>query len=338
MLHRFSENPVERRMFERLREQETETFYNPENIEIILEEGGEERLKESDFSDIYDKGEIERDRTMVSVLKRKFERDLDHLNPEEIRKIEEKKEWSEALEVIITQRGSECGWFGDDAYLVRATEYDDLVNGLDGVLEFAPAGKTSEGKEKVRRLVLAIDASMQPALDNVRRKINRNLDHLTGRGDKLQVKYFESVVDGFRGRLDMVVPVVVGIDAGNTNRLIGLFAEMIKLGNIKTKDRNVLERHQRQLSKAQEHPAQRAFLEEIRMQLDCYLSLLENRTDEASKLYKEEISALLDKIKAVIKEKGHIREDGATDLSGISKDSVLRSIRKALPPKKRKHP
>lgn len=336
MTHKLSENPAEREMFRRLSEQESGFFYNPKNIEIILKEGGEERLKEEEFADIYSQEEVEKDRIIVSALKREFEKDLDHLDPAEIRKIEEKKQWSEALEVIITQQGGECGWFGKEASSVRAARYDDYVNGVDGVLEFEPKPER-QGKGKVRRIVLAIDASMNPDFENVKRKVDRNLAHLTERGEeRIKVKYFESQVDGFKGELEMVIPVVVGVDGGNANRLIGLFADIIELGNSKSKERSIKERYQKLIGEAREHPAQRVFLEEIKEQLVCYAAYFEGHTDKEGKLYQEEVLALLDKIEEVIAEKEYIKEDGTVDLGGLESDGVFLSIKKALPVTKRK--
>ena len=47
---------------------------------------------------------------------------------------------SEALEIIIINEGEINNWFGENAYLVRTTKFDDFINGFDGILEIDSQG------------------------------------------------------------------------------------------------------------------------------------------------------------------------------------------------------
>ena len=55
--------------------------------------------------------------------------------------------------------------------------------------------------------------------------------------------------------------------------------------------------------KIEEHPAQFIFLEEIKMQLNMYSRLLENKNDEISNLYKQEIKDFVEIINNIIESK-----------------------------------
>lgn len=289
-------------------EQELDRFHHQANAELILEKG-EGRMREEDFTDVYGAQKIGNDKKVLEALKREFEKDLDHLSPEEVEKVEAGKKMSEALELVVTQNGDFYSWFGDDVYMIRTTEYDDLVNGVDAVLEFSP--ETGPGQDnKVRRLALAIDTSTRGHRFSLQRKISRHSEYLTKRRKPLEVKYFQSAITGEKSRIFKIVPVVIGIEGKNANTLIDLFAQLIKLDK-----KSPL--YQEKVEQARTHPVQVVFLEEIQEQFNYYLRLLEGRQDEESDFYRKEISKLSTRIEATLASKKHL------DAESLRKDKVF---------------
>lgn len=291
------------------------------NAELILKEGEGTRLQEIDFADVYPKAEISRDRQVIETLKAKFEKDLDHLSPEEIKRVEAGKKMSEALEAIIVEEGETFNWFGKDTLVIRTTEYDDVVNGVDAVLEFEPSENDSPD-ERVRRLALAIDASMSPEHFSVQRKISRHSEHLTRKRPPLEIKYFNSAADNYKGKLTRVVPVVVGIEGKNTDELIDLFAQLTKLGNAPKQNQTAMSLYKEKIQEAENHPVQVIFLREIQEQLIYYLRLLELFQDSEADFYRTEITKLLTNIEKSLETKKDI------NATNLEQDQVFCLIKK----------
>lgn len=271
-----------------------------ENVELVLNSASQERPNERDFTDLYSQGVIDRDLEVVHILERKFHDNLEHLNPAEIKRVEEGKKRSEALEVIMVEGGELHNWFGERGFLSRTGKYDDY-NGIDGVLEIVQ-GDEESGELEPHNIALAIDASMRPDFSSIERKILRNIERVTG-PKKPQVKYFQSAVNGVKKKLTMVLPVVVGVEGKHAEELTDLFGEVIRLRGTKDRNENAKKILKEKLERIANHPAQIIFLQEIIDQLNAYAALFGARADKDSVAYGQKAKELSNVINGIMETK-----------------------------------
>jgi hypothetical protein len=236
------------------------------------------RLKEDDFEDVFDSEEIQRDRQTVANIKEGFRKQLEHFAPDEIKRAERGKMISEALEVVIHTQAESSNWFGENALTTRTTEYDDLVNGVDIVVEF------DIGSELEPQIIaLAIDASMLPKFSSVKKKIDNNIKKVVDNTKPMKVKYFESQIDGQKKKLNMIVPAVIGLEGNNANELILLLKQLLAIKEtIKQgqESKSLTSRKGEVQKQLEKHPAQIIFLKELIVQLEMYLKLFGDKQDE----------------------------------------------------------
>lgn len=290
------------------------------NIELLIESKKNERLNEKDFKDIFTEQEIENDLKIVNVLENQFEKDILHLNQEEIIRIENSKKRSEALEIIITSEGEPNNWFGENAYLTRTTKYDDFINGFDGILEIDSRGTMID---KIQRAALAIDASMKAETYSIDKKIKSNIQKIITKEKPLGIKYFKSAIDNRKGKLKTIIPVVVGINGEKADELTDFCAQLIKLKSNKEKTDNEKNLFKEIQKKIEKHSAQFIFLEEIKFQLNMYIRLLENKNDGTSNLYKQEIKDFIEIINNII----GLKKDIIQNRSEIENDEIYLIIK-----------
>ena len=117
---------------------------------------------------------------------------------------------AKALEVALHERVNNDGWFGDRAHMIMPSDYDDLANGNDGVLEFhEQAGAKSY-------LGLAIDVTFYHDPGKKFEIIKEQIDE-----SRLgTVKYFRSSDNTFEGRLKNVPRAVVMLNAADATRMV----------------------------------------------------------------------------------------------------------------------
>lgn len=295
-------------------------------VDFILKNEVGERLKEDDFIDSFSKEEIDRDKEVVQSIKSRLAEEADHLEPdvrEEQRLIRKR---SEALEIIIGDQVELNGWFGMEASLVRLAEYDDYVSGADVVVEFDMGGDTPE------RFAIAIDASFGTQGDTLERKIKRNLRKVLGIKDRkgeltkpAEIKYFRSEIDDHKGKLEMVVPVVVGIDKRHCNQVMGAFADIIKLKDTKGRKETKEDGDERRkkvkekIKRMAEHPVQLVFIQEVILQLQMYLRLLSEAAPDRQELYTQKTKTLLEIFKEISEAKKDISSEATVDDRVFSK-------------------
>lgn len=263
-----------------------ETRASMSDCELVSNNSYSSRIDIDTFRDIYSKEQIERDEQRCEYLKRSYAEKNKVLGKEAVFAATR----SDALETIVVNQAEMNNWFGENSFLIRTSEYDDYNNHVDAVLEFAIEGKESQ------RLALAIDSTSASSRNNdvINRKIERNIEDV--KYDRTTVKYFESQVDNFRGRLRTVLPVVVGLDERNSDDLISLSATIIKLEAQKISGNARLAQIKKEMEK---HPAQLLFLEEIKQQLEMYHGL---------EIYKNnnQLLSILETIKEVMGEKAEL--------------------------------
>ncbi len=122
------------------------------NYEIILEY--KENLavpNPKDFMGIYLKEVIGKDLNRLRLTEKRIAEDYSKLGVMEREILDENKKRGECLEIILADQIYDGDWFGPEAMTSITSEYDDIVNGIDMIVEF--------DKEKPQRMALAVDAS-----------------------------------------------------------------------------------------------------------------------------------------------------------------------------------
>lgn len=249
-----------------------ESHHQPENSNPFLESARREAVKTilshqkgqrvdiSTFKDIYG-DEVNIDQDTVKKIKISFSNKdwLEDLPKEDENRILFAHQRSDALEVVISDYGELYCWFGENCFLQRTSEYDDFVNNVDMVLEY---DYYEDGKPQ--RFALVLDTSMRTTEEKIGKKINRNIDKV--KNGQMRLKYFESQIDGFKGELTEILPVVVGVGGKTADDLMTSVSQILKLED------NGINSSEHKLKLAQ-HPAQLLLLNEIKIQLEMYQRL-----------------------------------------------------------------
>lgn len=290
---------------------ESKNFIHPKDIEFILRCTEEERPKLEDFEnneDGYTSDVLKRDKQYLSKLKEKISQHSDHLPPDALKQARENKQRSDALEAAMVNLGELSNWFGENSAVFRTTEYDDVVNGVDAVVEINPTDKDEISEDEVQRVALAIDASTSIEREVLEKKINRNIKKIMGETEHdFEVKYFKSELTDYTGPLQDIIPVVIGIESKNANELLSIYARILELKKKGAKkDEEEKTELKSLLKKTAEHPAQVLFFEEIKDQLDAYKNLLNSKRgikfERKLKIY-DKINELLATIAEIEKDK-----------------------------------
>lgn len=207
--------------------------------------------KEKDFTDVYPEEEVEKDINLVSKIKKGFsiKNENEFLgNPE---MIEKKKRVSDIYEGVIVEQAEQNAWFGENVNFYSTSEYDDLINGVDGVAEFF-----SEDGESKDYTAMSFDVVFsgenEKGLDSVNYsdyvegKLNKTKKSIDN-GELIEVKYFE---DNEGNKKTLQAPrIILGSRLVSAENLINLWGS-------KHPDRN---------KKLAEHPIQ------IKLLLETYL-------------------------------------------------------------------
>lgn len=153
-----------------------------------------------DFDDSYDKAKIMSDLTYVESLKEKFETN-------------DTQQTAKVLEAILYEQIELSNWLGENAETFKTSEYDDFVNGVDMIVEFNDDESTSH-------LALGVDITFgSKAVAKKFERIKKEIE-----ADNLaRIKYFES--HGFKGALQQLPRVVIGVEKETVNQLAGLWIQ-----------------------------------------------------------------------------------------------------------------
>lgn len=156
------------------------------------------------FADLYSEENVAKDLRYVEDRKRAFQsssdREVSHgLTEQDVKDLSERVEY----EVI---RGINAGrWFeGVGAY--KTSEYDDIANGVDVVLEML-------NQNTYGHLGLGLDITFSQNVEKKFKRIKGEIDAYDGEKSRLgRVKYFNSKNTGIRGELGDLARAVVAID------------------------------------------------------------------------------------------------------------------------------
>lgn len=234
-------------------------------------------IRPQDFADLYDPEQIKKDLAYVEMRKASFEGDKGS------------KMAADVLEAIMYEHTELSNWWGEHASTVKTSEYDDIANGVDLVVEF------NEPRRSAARLAVGIDATF--GVGSVGGKLQRIKSDLD-KGKLATIKYYKSANSNFRGELSNIPRVVVGTEKDTVLRLANLWTENEK----------------RQLG---EHPIQRLVLEQTFAQLVAY-------SDYATRIGNHELGSSFEHDIALTEEA--LREKRSIRLGELEDDKVHAEI------------
>lgn len=111
-------------------------------------------------------------------------------------------------------------WMGPSAYFIVPSKYDDLANGIDGLVEF------EEEKGRASHLGLALDATYRQDSES---KLYTIRDRILA-GDAMRMKYFQSEALDMRGELTSLPRTVAAFDYQTIARIGELWLNKDKDG------------------------------------------------------------------------------------------------------------
>lgn len=159
-----------------------------------------------DFADFYAREMINEDKRTIADCEQEFlKRAKEH---------PEKERWQRLaliFEALVLDQTERSNWLGADAMTIRASKFDDYVNGVDMIVEFP--------EEVSRHLALAVDVTTSDLLAEKFSRIREEIDD-----DYLpQIRYFNS--KNFRGELKNVPRVIIGADRSTVRQIGELWLE-----------------------------------------------------------------------------------------------------------------
>lgn len=225
----------------------------------------------------------------------------------------------ELFEAIVNSQVAESDWMGASADIIVPSRYDDIANGVDGIVEFEREGGGSS------HLALAVDVTdsekkMAEKFEKVRRSIQE--------GSLSEVKYFKS--KNFRGELSGVPRVVVGAGRETVGNIAELLLRFRRLRTTVTAGRRSAEEPTAMEQRAAQdlvrvrqevatHPLQGMLLTEVKTQLGSFQKFaLKAGKDAMAARYAE----VLTLIEAVLAEKG----DEAVVRGEVAEDQIYRMV------------
>lgn len=166
-----------------LSETETVVFTN------LLPRLEELTVKMEKFEDQYGKDEIAADLEKIRIKK-------EHIEESGQKTESTKKKRSQILEGVLTEQIELSNWFGNDVSTVVASEFDDLFNGIDLILEL---GDTDN---------VGIDVTS--TTERIEKKLSIIKEHIL-RGYLSQAKYFQSEKHDPKRKIKRLPQLIVGV-------------------------------------------------------------------------------------------------------------------------------
>ena len=194
-------------------------------------------LDPKDFKGVpgYTDEEIDADIKNVHDKERRF-------NKEHTPAQKEQKKFAKMLEAMLNELIELHDWLGPYAETITTSDYDDIVNGVDMVVEFQ-----DEEKKSASHLALAIDVTFA---SDIGKKIDRIKEEIRN-GGLSRIKYFASEFLEHPGELVDIPRVIIGADVDTIKNLGTLWL---------AEDKKALAVHE----------MQKVVLEEVRIQLEVF--------------------------------------------------------------------
>lgn len=221
------------------------------------------RIREEDFLEPdgpYTRESVERDLEIVRRKEESFGKDRDEY-------FAEQKKLADIFEALVIEHGELSQWFGENAYTVKTSRYDDYENGVDAVIEFRDEESSASHLGMGVDVTFSRDTSAK--FDRVKKQIEK--------GRLTRIKYFHSDHLKIHGQLYDVPEVIIGADKKTVLEL----AELWERGK-----NSELGRHRIQIM----------ILHQMQEQLDAFASYASSLgQDGLARLYREKL-AIIDQI------------------------------------------
>lgn len=173
----------------------------------------------------YEAREVAEDRGDVSNLHRKMARsqvqDIRNKPQQEADHFKKSVELGRAFEGVLLAQMQEKKWLGENVQILIPTRYDDVINGVDAVIEV-------ENDAQYSHLALGVDVASGHA--STHKKIEKIFDEIR-HGELAQMRYFHSKALGIRGQKDNIRRVIISADRNSAAENISLWMDEQKTGN-----------------------------------------------------------------------------------------------------------
>ena len=205
-------------------------------LELLQKKSEPYTPKESNFADIYSKEEVQKDLDLIEKIKKQFK-----VNETSEGKLF--KRISDVFEGVVAEQAEQNAWFGSNVTFYHTSEYDDLVNGVDGVAEFY-----EEDRKDSQHTAMSFDVVFYSDAQRIIDKLERTREMIKN-GQLTEVKYFEDE-EGIKRKIK-APRIVLGSRLSSAENLIDMWGK-------KSPDKN---------KRLAEHPMQIKLLLESYMQL-----------------------------------------------------------------------
>jgi hypothetical protein len=162
------------------------------------------------FRDLYGEEIINRDLEYVRRLEEKFAQESQSGSQQErIHRL------ATIFENIFQEQAERNNWLGDNVYIIKASRFDDIKNGVDNIAEFQKEDRSAS------YLALAIDVTMSADVEKKLKRIKKGIEN----GHLATVKYFVSQYTNIRGEFSRIPHVVIGADIKTIKELAELWLQ-----------------------------------------------------------------------------------------------------------------
>lgn len=234
----------------------------------------------------YEDQEIEDDIESVHEKEARFEKED---TPEQ----KEQKKFAKMLEAMLNELIELHNWLGPNAETITTSDYDDIFNGVDMVVEFQ-----DKREKSASHLALAVDVTFA---SDISKKIDRIKEGIKN-GELSRIKYFASEFLEQRGKYGDVPRVIIGADMDTIKNLGAIWL---------AEDKKALAVHE----------MQKVVLEEVRMQLEVFAAYARTKNQETvAGIYESTLRIIHD----ILQEKKEVRVDA------LLHDRVFRAIQREV--------
>ena len=249
-----------------------------EHYQIVIEAAYQKALQtetdqvtEMEFANLYGEDVVQADAQHAQKLRKEFKAsDEDKLDNVPFNA--DPRKLSSALEAIITEQIELNEWFGEGTNTLQTTNFDDIENGIDCIVEF----NSEEGR---KNLGLAFDTTYAYKTI-VKRKVARIAREIK-KGELGKIKYFKTTDGSIAGRMKNIPKVILSVERKNAIMLAEAWVEGKQ-------------------EELQVHPVQLMLLQQIEFQLEGQLNLAQ--LYDASDIIRS-LETQLTLIRRILKEK-----------------------------------
>ncbi|MAQ76944.1 hypothetical protein CL684_00210 [Candidatus Campbellbacteria bacterium] len=171
--------------------------------------------KEEDFVDVHGEAVVQKDKALVEKIKQKHLEKNDNDENQEL--LEKLKRISDIYEGVIGEQAEQNEWFGSGVNFYPTSEYDDFVNGVDGVAEFFDEAEESDA----HHIAMSFDVVFSNHSERVISKLDRTKE-MIDKGELAEVKYFEDQ-NGNKRKI-LASRIILGSRLVSAENLINLWA------------------------------------------------------------------------------------------------------------------